>query len=280
MRIAYFDCFSGISGDMTLGALLHAGVEPEAWRAELARLNVPGYEMNIRTVVKEGISGLDVHVVLHEADQGHGRHLADIEQILTVSGLANSVRRRAMGAFRRLAEAEAKIHKMTPDSIHFHEVGAVDAIVDIVGACIGLEMLGIEKVYTSPLPFNRGWVECAHGTMPVPAPATLELLAGFPLRPDDRLKELITPTGAALLAEIVERTSEGDVAPVPPMTLRAVGYGAGKRDSRIPNLLRVLIGDTYTEPSKGPHDTRPPETPPGSVPTGKVRGVRPFKRKP
>jgi uncharacterized protein (TIGR00299 family) protein len=243
MRIAYFDCFSGISGDMTLGALLHAGAEESAWRAELARLDVPGYELRVDSVVKEGISGLQVDVILHESDQGHGRHLADIQAILDQSGLPDRVRMRALGAFTRLAAAEAKIHATTPDRIHFHEVGAVDAIVDIVGCCVGLELLGVERVYASALPFNRGWVECAHGTMPVPAPATLELLVGFPFRPDDRPKELITPTGAALLAETVERTPAGDIAPAPPMTLRAVGYGAGKRNSWIPNLLRVLLGD-------------------------------------
>lgn len=256
MRIGYFDCFSGISGDMILGALLHAGVEPEAWQAELARLNVPGYEIKICTAVKEGISGIDVDVVLLEHDQGHGRHLADIEHILKSSGLSAQIQRRALGAFTHLAEAEAKIHAMTPDTIHFHEVGAIDAIVDIVGSCIGIEMLGLEKIYCSALPLNRGWVECAHGTMPVPAPATLELLAGFPLRPDDRIKELITPTGAALLAEYAERTPEGDVAAVPPLMLRSVGYGAGKRDSWIPNLLRLMVGDTYVEPYKKPAGTR------------------------
>lgn len=258
MRIAYFDCFSGISGDMTLGGLLHAGLDEAAWRAELARLNVPGYELCVEPVVKEGISGLQADVVLHEADQGHGRHLTDIMAILEHSGLSESVRRRALGVFTRLAEAEAKIHATTVDAIHFHEVGAVDAIVDVVGVCLGLEMLGIEKVYASPLPFNRGWVECAHGTMPVPAPATLELLVGFPLRPDDRPKELITPTGAALLAEFAERTPLGEVAPLPPLTLRAVGYGAGRRDSWIPNLLRVLIGDTDATPRRTPAGTRRP----------------------
>ncbi len=256
MRIAYFDCFSGVSGDMILGALLHAGVDEEAWRNELAKLNVPGYDLKVEMVVKEGISGMDVDVVLLETDEAHGRHLADIEAILDKSGLSQSIRTRAMGAFLKLAHAEAKIHAMTPETIHFHEVGAIDAIVDIVGACIGLEMLGVEKVYASPLPLNRGWVECAHGTMPVPAPATLELLSGFPLRPDDRPKELITPTGAALLAEFAERDPLGDILPAPPMRLRKVGYGAGKRDSWIPNLLRLMVGETYTDPIKTPYGTR------------------------
>jgi len=276
MRIAYFDCFSGISGDMTLGALLHAGVDEAAWRAELAKLQVPGYEIEVRPVVKEGISALAVKVVLHETDQGHGRHLADIEAILNDSGLEETVRARAMAVFTRLADAEAKIHATTPDRIHFHEVGAVDAIVDIVGACLGLEMLGIEKAYASPLPLTRGWVECAHGTMPVPAPATLELLAGFGFRPDERPQELITPTGAALLAEIVARGSDGDVAPVPPLTLRAVGYGAGQRDTWIPNLLRLVIGDTGGQTPQKP----PGAQPTGGIVTGRVKNARPLKWRP
>lgn len=256
MRIAYFDCFSGISGDMILGALLHAGIDEAAWRAELQRLNVPGYEITTGMVVKEGISGMDVDVILLDADEGHGRHLEDIETIIGNSGLSESVQKRALGAFHRLAEAEAKIHAMTPNTIHFHEVGAIDAIVDIVGACIGMEMLGVEKVYCSPLPLNRGWVECAHGTMPVPAPATLELLGGFALRPDDRPKELITPTGAALMAEFAERDPLGDVLLAPPFRLRKTGYGAGKRDTWIPNLLRLMVGETYQEPIKTPWGTR------------------------
>ena len=244
MRIAYFDCFSGISGDMTLGALLHAGLNETDWRGELAKLNVPGYDISVEPVVKEGISGIQVDVKLHAADQGHGRHLADIEAILNSSGLSEKVCSRALAVFNRLAEAEAKIHATTIDKIHFHEVGAVDAIVDIVWSCIGLDMLGIERVYASPLPLNRGWVECAHGTMPVPAPATLGLLEGFKFRSDERDKELITPTGAALLAEYVERSSNGETAPLPPMTLRAIGYGSGQRNTWIPNLLRVIIGDS------------------------------------
>jgi uncharacterized protein (TIGR00299 family) protein len=257
MGIAYFDCFSGISGDMILGALLHAGLDEQAWRAELAKLAVPGYDIVVKPVVKQGISALDVDVVLHEADQGHGRHLSDIAQILEGSGIPEAARRRALGAFGRLAEAEAKIHATTPEKIHFHEVGAVDAIVDIAGACIGLEMLGVEKVFASPLPFNRGWVQCAHGTMPVPAPATLELLAGFVLTPDDRPKELITPTGAAILAEFAERLPDESVAPVPSFAPRAVGYGAGKRDTSIPNVLRLILGETRVASPRQPAGRRP-----------------------
>ena len=138
MRIAYFDCFSGISGDMTLGALLHAGLDEQAWRNELAKLDIPGYEVTAEPVVKEGIAAMDVDVILLDQDQGHGRHLSDIRDIIGKSALAESVQRRAVGAFTRLANAEAKIHGMSPDTIHFHEVGAIYAIVDIVGACIGL----------------------------------------------------------------------------------------------------------------------------------------------
>ncbi len=260
MKIAYFDCFSGISGDMILGALIHAGVDESIWQTELAKLNVPGYSLKIEPVVKEGIVGMDVDVVLLDMDHGHGRHLSDIVDILNKSELAACVKTRAIGAFTHLAQAEAKIHGMTPDSIHFHEVGAVDAIVDIVGACIGIEMLGVERVYVSPLPFNRGWVECAHGTMPVPAPATMELLVGFALRPDDRQKELITPTGAALLAEFAERMPSGEVASLPPFIPSAIGYGAGKRDSWIPNLLRLVIGETYSPIPKTPSGTRKTKT--------------------
>ena len=262
MRIAYFDCFSGVSGDMILGALLHAGVDEAEWRNALASLRVPGYDLNTKLVVKEGISGMDVDVVLHLQDEAHGRHLSDIREIVERSPLSDTVKKRTMGAFTVLAYAEAKIHAMTPDTIHFHEVGAIDAIVDIAGACIGLEMLGVEKIYVSPLPLNRGWVECAHGTMPVPAPATMELLKGFALRPDDREKELITPTGAALLAEYAERDPEGNIAPVPAMRLTSIGYGAGKRNSWIPNLLRLCIGDTYREPDKTPSGTHLAELPP------------------
>lgn len=267
MRIAYFDCFSGVSGDMMLGALLDAGVDESQWRQELARLAVPGYRIAVERVVKEGISATDVDVIVDEADTQHGRHLADIERILCDSGLSPGVQRRAIATFRRLAEAEAKIHATTADEIHFHEVGAIDAIVDIVGACIGMELLEAENVYVSPLPLNRGWVECAHGTMPVPAPATLELLTGFAFRPDERPKELITPTGAALLAEFAERGAGGEAAAAPAAILRRVGYGAGKRDTWIPNLLRIIVADTYTAPVRLPFGTRRAKKPAAAQPT-------------
>ena len=244
MRVACFDCFSGISGDMILGALLHLGLDETVWREAISSLSVPGYEILVRSVSKQGITGFQVDVVLHQTDQGHGRHLSDIREIVASASLTDTVKQRVLSTFTRLAEAEAKIHGSTIEEIHFHEVGAVDAIVDIVGACLGIEMLRIDKVYASPLPLTRGWAKCMHGQIPVPAPATLELLSGFSLRPDDRHLELITPTGAALIAEFSERNSDGSIAAFPLMQLEKVGYGAGTRDTEIPNLLRVMLGRT------------------------------------
>lgn len=243
MKIAYFDCFSGVSGDMTLGALLACGADENAFRDALAALNVPGYNLHITRRKVEGIMATDVDVELTEVDQGHGRHLSDIAEIYANSGLSPRVREQALAVFTRLAEAEAKVHGTTIDEIHFHEVGAVDAIVDITGACVLLEMLGVEAVYTSPLPVARGFVDCQHGRMPLPAPATVELLLGLPTYPAPVRGELVTPTGAALLATLAGPGRAGDP---PAMAMRAAGYGAGKKDwgAPFPNLLRVLIGET------------------------------------
>jgi uncharacterized protein (TIGR00299 family) protein len=183
----------------------------------------------------------DVDVELLAEDQGHGRHLADIEAIYRDSDLPPRVRDQALAIFTRLAEAEAKVHGTTPDKIHFHEVGAVDAIVDITGACILLEMLGVETVCSAPLPMSRGFVDCQHGRMPLPAPATAELLLGLPTYPVAVRGELVTPTGAALVATL----SEGRIGDPPAMVPSAVGYGAGKKDwgTPFPNLLRVFLGE-------------------------------------
>lgn len=241
MKIAYFDCFSGVSGDMTLGALLACGADEQAFRDKLAKLDVSGYRLDIRRRKVEGLMATDVDVALLETDQGHGRHLADIEAIYRASDLTESVMAKAIAIFTRLAEAEAKVHGTTPDRIHFHEVGAVDAIVDITGACILLEMLGIERLYSAPLPMSRGFVDCQHGRMPLPAPATAELLLGLPTYPVSVPGELVTPTGAAIVATLGEMRF-GDP---PPMTPLAVGYGAGKKDwgTPFPNLLRVIVGE-------------------------------------
>lgn len=243
MKIAYFDCFSGVSGDMTLGALLACGADEAAFRAGLAALRVPGYTLSVQQVQRAGIIATDVDVRLHEADQGHGRHLSDIAEILQRSPLSERVRRQALAVFTRLADAEAKIHGTTREMIHFHEVGAVDAIVDIVGSCLLLEMLGVEQVVVSGIPCGTGSIHCQHGWMPVPAPATLELLHGFPVYSVDIRGELVTPTGAALVTTLADPALAGSM---PAMRVLGTGYGAGKKQFAPdrPNLLRVVLGET------------------------------------
>lgn len=242
MKIAYFDCFSGVSGDMTLGALLACGADEAVFRAALGKLGVGGYNLHITRRKVEGLMATDVDVELLENDQGHGRHLSDIAAILRDSDLSPRVREQALAIFTRLAHAEAKVHGTTPDEIHFHEVGAVDALVDITGACLLLEMLGVEVVYSAPLPLSRGFVDCQHGRMPLPAPATIELLMGLPTYPVAVTGELVTPTGAAIVATLAGATRVGDP---PALTPRAVGYGAGKKDfgAPFPNLLRIVIAE-------------------------------------
>ncbi len=237
MKTAYFDCFAGISGDMTLGALLDAGVDAGAFRAELAKLPDIEYELQISTVVKQGMQATDVNVIISE--DHHHRRLKDITAIIETSTLSDGVKSRAISIFRRLAQAEGKVHGTSPDEVHFHEVGAVDAIVDIVGACIGLELLGIEKIVASPLPMGHGFVHAAHGRIPLPAPATVELLTGVPVYSAGIEGELVTPTGAAII-----RTLASEFGDMPRMTIQSTGYGAGKSDFGIPNLLRVIVGET------------------------------------
>ena len=243
MRIAYFDCFSGVSGDMTLGALLACGADETELRERLGALNVPGYELHIRRVTRQGITATDVDVHLNEAEQGHGRHLSNIAAILDSSALPPGVRQKALAVFTRLADAEAKIHGTTREQIHFHEVGAVDAIVDIVGSCLLLDMLGVERVVTSSIPCGHGTIKCQHGIMPVPAPATMELLRGFPVHSVDIKGELVTPTGAALLTTLSDPTTAGKI---PAMRVLTSGFGAGKKQFKpdMPNLLRVILGET------------------------------------
>src|SRR5262245_22839134 len=197
--IAYFDCYSGISGDMALGALVDVGLDPDELGRALAGLPVEGYRLDVAPVVSHGISGTRLSVALDESAQPH-RHLADIEAVIERSGLADEVRARAVAVFRRLAEAEARVHGEPLEQGHFHEVGAVDAIVDVVGTVWGLARLGVETLYVSPLPTGSGKVRSAHGLIPVPAPATLELArrAGAPLVPSTAEAELTTPTGAAI----------------------------------------------------------------------------------
>jgi len=236
VKIAYFDCFAGISGDMALGAFVDAVLPLEVLRERLADLGLDGYELRARSVVKGGIGGTKVDVLLREDSPSH-RHLEDIRAIITGSRLSDAVKERSLAVFERLAEAEARVHRTSPDRVHFHELGAVDTLVDVVGFAIAVEELGIEEVHCSPLHLGRGMTRSMHGPIPVPAPATVELLRGVPVYSRGIQSELVTPTGAALVT-----TFASAFGPMPPLKVERVGYGAGSRDLEIPNLLRVFIG--------------------------------------
>ncbi|CAN5813206.1 nickel pincer cofactor biosynthesis protein LarC [soil metagenome] len=235
MRIAYFDCFSGISGDMTLGALVDAGVDPEAIRSSVARLGLE-FGLSFETVRRGGFRATYARV---EAPQEHAhRHLHHIEAMIDKADLPPKQAELARRIFRRLGEAEAAAHGMDVQKVHFHEVGAVDSIVDIVGAAVGLDLLGVDRFEASPLPPGRGWVRAAHGRMPLPAPGTAELLKGIPLADSPVEMELTTPTGAAILATVADR-----FGPLPAMTIETIGLGAGTKE--IPdqaNILRLFVG--------------------------------------
>jgi len=238
LTIAYFDPFSGASGDMVLGALVDCGLSARKLRAELARLPLEGYSLSARKTQRNGIAATKVTVRVKKP-QPHHRHLPDILRILRRSSLPKADKARAEAVFRRLAEAEARVHGCPLEEVHFHEVGAVDAIVDIVGAVVALRLLGIEKVVSGPVRTGTGSVECHHGVLPVPAPATAALLRGVPTVGTHIEGELTTPTGAALLATLAD-----GFGPRPAMAVEAVGYGAGDAErEELPNLLRVFIGE-------------------------------------
>lgn len=236
MKIAYFDCFAGISGDMILGALVDVGLDFETLKKDLALLNLEGYTIETERVSKKGISGTKIKINTEETNTH--RHLSDIKEIINSSGLNETIKEKSIEIFTSLAEAEAKIHGTTLEEIHFHEVGAMDAIIDIVGAVIGFEKMGITGVYSSPLKTGTGFVECAHGILPIPAPATLELLKGVPIYGGEIEKELVTPTGAAILTAYAKGYGS-----LPAMQVITSGYGAGSWDLSIPNLLRLIIGE-------------------------------------
>ena len=274
MKIAYFDCFSGISGDMTLGALVDAGVPPEVLTTQLATLKLDAeFNLHFEKAVKHGITGtravVEVHPAhtthadtSHEHDHGHhhhehdhkhghhhehehgpSRHLSDIFKLLDDSNLDSGIRDTAKNVFDRLAEAEAKVHNTTKANVHLHEVSGIDSIVDIVGSVIGLAHLEVDAVYASPLSLGRGFVRCAHGLMPVPVPGTMELLQGVPIQQTDIPKELVTPTGAALITTLSQ-----EFGVMPHMRLDRVGYGAGTRDlEQRPNLLRLCLGEKISD---------------------------------
>lgn len=296
MKIAYFDCFAGASGDMILGSLLDAGLELEKLNFEIAKLGLSNCDIQVKKVVKRGIGGSQAIVRInspsihdHDHDQNHEhnhshhhphhhphhhdhhghthahehhshshshepdshdhhchqhgsiprRNLHDIRHLIKDSQLADVVKEKSINIFERLAEAEAKVHRIGIEDVHFHEVGAVDAIIDVVGAVAGMELMGIGAVYCSPLHVGTGTVECDHGTLPVPAPATLELICGKPAYSTGVVGELLTPTGAAILTTLAT-----DFGPMPKMVVEQVGYGSGEKDLIISNLLRISIGVT------------------------------------
>jgi uncharacterized protein (TIGR00299 family) protein len=245
MKLAYFDCFSGISGDMTLGALVDAGCVVEELRAGLRGLEVPGWDLTARKVWKNGMAATYVKVLTE--DQSKHRSLSAILEILQKSQLAPVVRDRAAAVFQKLGEAEGRVHDVPLEKIHFHEVGAVDAIVDIVGACIGFHALGIESFACSALNVGGGTAKMAHGVLPVPAPATANLLQGKPTYSNGVQQELVTPTGAAIVATLCD-----SFGPQPPMSVSAIGYGAGTADLEgQPNVVRIMIGETAEKSAPG-----------------------------
>src|SRR5580704_4552048 len=240
MKAAYFDCFSGISGDMTLGALLDAGLPLDQLRAELTTLEVPGWQISAEKVWKNGMAA--TYAKVRTEDTTAHRSLSVILQLLENSKLSAPVKSNATAIFRKLGEAEAAVHDVPLEKIHFHEVGAIDAIVDIVGACSGFAALGIEKFACSPLNVGGGTAKMAHGVLPVPAPATARLLLGKPTYSNGVQRELVTPTGAAIVSTLCET-----FGPQPPMTASAIGYGAGTADLEgQPNVVRLMVGDEAT----------------------------------
>ncbi|HEX9123534.1 MAG TPA: nickel pincer cofactor biosynthesis protein LarC [Actinomycetota bacterium] len=236
MRIAYFDCVAGISGNMALGALVDAGADADELRAALSRLPLEPFDLEIEEVDRHGLRAR--HVEVRTTTAGVIRTYSSIRALLDASDLPVEAKRVAQGIFRRLAEAEARIHRKEIELVTFHEVGAVDSIVDIAGTALALTMLGVERVYASAVPTGMGMARTEHGALPIPAPAVLELLRGAPLYSMGVPFELTTPTGAAILAATVESYGE-----IPPMRIDSVGYGAGTHRLDIPNVLRVLVGD-------------------------------------
>jgi uncharacterized protein (TIGR00299 family) protein len=283
MRVLYLDCFSGISGDMTVGALVDLGVKPSALEWELSKVEIGDFHMHFERTMRRNISAVrfsihegathrheqdqhehehshsheaasenhhahEAHGDCHSEDEhSHGRSYADIRRLIETSTLSLFVKQRAGNIFRRIAVAEGKIHGVAPDAVTFHEVGALDSIADVICVCAGIEALGVEKVFVSPLIEGRGWIDTAHGRFPVPAPATLELLTGLPLAQIDEPFEFITPTGAAILAEFGE--SFGAMPALKPLQ---IGYGAGSRESgNRPNVLRAVLGELETPAADG-----------------------------
>jgi uncharacterized protein (TIGR00299 family) protein len=245
--LAYFDCFAGISGDMTLGALVDLGVPLDWLRDRLRSIPLTNFDLVLSPVQRNGMHAALVEV--EASDDKTSRNFSQIRSMIENSPLADAVKSTSLQVFQKLAQAEAHIHSCSLEQIHFHEVGGIDAIADIVGTALGLEYLGIKKIIASPLPLGKGFVTCRHGKLPVPAPATLKILEGLPVYGTDIPYELVTPTGAAIIATVAQVFGA-----MPDMILHAIGYGAGQRNlAERPNLLRIITGSepyTATETSE------------------------------
>jgi hypothetical protein len=236
MKALYFDLIGGASGDMILGAMVDTGLSIDKLKELLSGLNLNEFDLQAKIIDKNGFTATKVDVLVTEQPQE--RHLKDIKDIIQKSSLPPAVQNKALQIFERIAKTEATIHNKSIDQVHLHELGGTDTIIDITGTLLALDHLEISKIYASPVPLGKGFIKGAHGQIPLPSPATIALLKGIPVYGRDIDAELVTPTGAALLAELVD-----DFGPAPPMVLETVGYGAGGRDLSIPNLLRVLIGE-------------------------------------
>lgn len=242
MKALYFDLIGGASGDMILGAMVDAGLSINKLKELLSGLNLKEFDIQAKIVDKNGFTATKVDVLVTE--QPPERHLKEIKDIIQKSSLPPAVQNRALQIFERIAKTEATIHNKSIDQVHLHELGGTDTIIDITGTLLALDHLEISKIYASPVPLGKGFIKGAHGQIPLPSPATISLLKGIPIYGRDIDAELVTPTGAALLAELVD-----DFGPAPPMVLETVGYGAGGRDLPIPNLLRVFIGEISSSDS-------------------------------
>ena len=244
MKILYYDCFSGISGDMNLAAMIDIGVSETYLKKELLKLNVTNFEIIATDEKINGIGGTKVTVNLTKEDKKH-RHLSDIKEIINSSELNDNIKQISIKIFEKIALAEAHIHQTTVEKIHFHEVGAVDAIVDIVGAAICIDYLKADKIICSPVELGNGFAKCAHGIIPVPAPATLEILKGIPVHIGNQDFEATTPTGAAILATIVDEFSDKLH-----IATEKTAYGIGHKKSDKPNMLRVILGTDNKKKSR------------------------------
>jgi uncharacterized protein (TIGR00299 family) protein len=236
MKIAYFDCFAGVSGDMLLGALVDAGASLEQLNNKLAGLELEGFELVSRAVQRAGLRAVKVDVVV--ADTISERQLGDILAIVEDSHLPDHIITHAAALFKRLGQIEAKIHGVEPEQVHLHELGGLDTIVDVIGTLLSINILGIQEIYCSAIHLGSGQTKSQHGALPLPSPATLALLEGVPVAGRDIDAELVTPTGAALLTSLAK-----SYGPIPSMRLQNIGYGAGSRELDIPNVLRLLIGE-------------------------------------